>query len=228
MGLIEISGSGAAYRKSRIFGLLILVLLLITAAAPRCRAQTWAEWFKQSKTQRKYLLNQIAALQVYIGYAQKGYEIAGSGLGVVRDITSGEFNLHQAFITGLKQVSPAVRADVRIAEIIALQIAIGKSFKGVKGSGQLSEDQLVYIAEVANGVISDCYHDLEELLMVVSSGKLDMNDEQRLSRIAGIYERMLDKSAFAQDFCGQAGLLIRQKQLEQSTVEKLRRYYEIE
>ena len=204
------------------------MLLLLTATLPRCQAQTWNEIFKQKKTQIKYLGQQIAALQVYLGYAKKGYQLAGSGLQVVRDITGGEFNLHNTFISDLKQVSPAIRGDARVAEIIALQVAIMKSFGSVKGNGLLSADQLIYVAEVADGVISDCYHDLEELLLVITSGKLEMKDDERLVRLNGIYERMLDKSAFTQNFCGQAGLLIRQKQMEGLTLERLRRFYEIE
>jgi hypothetical protein len=200
-------------------------VLLITATAPRCSAQTWGEIFNQKKTQKKYLLNQIAALQVYLGYARKGYDVVSSGLDAVRDISSGEFNLHSAFISGLKKVSPAVRNDTRVAEIIAMQLSILKGFARIKGGDLLSPDQVIYVAEVANGVIAECYQDLSELLLVVSSGKLELNDQQRLERLGGIHERMADKSAFAQSFSGEVSLLIRQKSIEQQSLEKLRRYY---
>lgn len=213
---------------SRLAVFVIGTLLLIVAALPRCQAQTWGEIFNQKKTQKKYLLQQIAAFQVYLEYAKKGYNLVGSGLQVVRDITGGEFNLHNAFISGLKQVSPAIRNDARVAEIIVLQVAILKSFGQIQSNRLLSVDQLIYVAEVADGVISDCYHDLEELLLVITSGKLEMKDDERLSRLNGIYERMLDKSSFTQGFCGQASLLIRQKQMEGLALERLRRFYEIE
>ncbi|WP_448635215.1 hypothetical protein [Pedobacter panaciterrae] len=227
MDSIDVYGIGIRRLRNALI-LLCGALVLITATAPGCRAQTWAEWFSQKKTQKKYLLQQIAAFQVYIGYAKKGYEIVGSGLQTVRDISNGEFKLHNVFITGLKQVSPAIRNDLRIAEIIALQLGMLKSFGVLKSTGGLSADQLLYVAEVANEVISECYHDLEELLLVITSGKLEMKDDERLSRLKGIYERMLDKSAFTQNFCGEAELLIRQRKLELETVEKLRRYYEID
>ncbi|MBK6993318.1 MAG: hypothetical protein IPH34_16515 [Chitinophagaceae bacterium] len=35
---------------------------------------------------KKYLLQQIVALQVYIGYAKKGYNIASKGIATVRSI----------------------------------------------------------------------------------------------------------------------------------------------
>ena len=39
-------------------------------------SQKWDEWFKQKKTQKKYLIQQIAALKVYLGYLKEGYDIA--------------------------------------------------------------------------------------------------------------------------------------------------------
>ncbi|WP_051691704.1 hypothetical protein [Pedobacter borealis] len=208
--------------------LLIAVLLLVAAAAPKCRAQTFAEWFKQKKTQQKYLLEQIAALQVYIGYAKKGYELVGLGIEAVRDITNGEFNLHNAFVSGLKKVNPAIRADVRIAEIMALQVDILAGFNKLKGIEGLRPDQLVYISSVAGLVIAECYQELEELLLVITSGKLEMEDEERLARLDGIYQRMLDKSAFSRHFSTEMGLLLRQQHLEQESLIKLRRYYGID
>lgn len=204
----------------------MFAIATVTGTLP-AKAQSFAEWFSQKKTQKKYLLKQIAALQVYIGYARKGYEVASSGLGVVRDITGGEFNLHNVFITGLKQVSPAIRSDARIAEIIALQVSIIKAFGAIRKDDIFNVDELLYIADVADGVISECYNDLEELLLVITSGKLEMTNDQRLQRLNTIYDRMRDKSAFTQKFCGDAAVLIRQKQIEQNTIESLRRYYEI-
>lgn len=212
---------------SKIFLALGLMLGLLMDTVPSY-AQTFSEWFRQKKTQKRYLLEQIAALQVYIGYARQGYEIVGSGLQTVRNITKGEFGLHDAFISGLKKVSPAVREDVRVAEIISIQIGIVKAFGCIGSNGLFSADQLAYIADVSAGVIAECYTDLEELLLVITSGKVEMTDDQRLSRIGSIYERMSDKSAFVQNFCNDVTLVIHQKKMEQNAVENLRRYYGID
>lgn len=48
-------------------------------------AQTFDEWFRQKKTQKKYLVQQIAALKVYLGYLKEGYEIAQKGMGYSRE-----------------------------------------------------------------------------------------------------------------------------------------------
>lgn len=207
--------------------LLLGVLLLTTAAAPSCRAQTFAEWFKQKKTQKKYLLEQIAALQIYIGYAKKGYELVGSGIQTIRDISSGEFSLHNAFVTGLKKVNPVIRDDIRVAEILEMQVEILSGFSRLKGLSGLRPDQLVYLASVSGAVMAECLADLEELALVISSGKVEMKDDERLSRINGIYSRMTDRSSFSQYFSGQFSQLIRQQRLEVETIENLRRMYGI-
>ncbi|MBK8310917.1 MAG: hypothetical protein IPL04_08535 [Chitinophagaceae bacterium] len=51
----------------KIFVMLGIYFLSFTSV----NGQTLAEWTQQKKTQKKYLLQQIVALQVYIGYAKK-------------------------------------------------------------------------------------------------------------------------------------------------------------
>ena len=190
-------------------------------------SQTWNELFRQKKTQKKYLLQQIAALEVYTGYLKKGYEIASSGLHTIRDLSNGEFSLHNAFITGLKKVSPVVRNNVRVAEIIEMQIAIGKAFGNVRSNVHLSLSNQLYVQDVRDNLWEECLKDLEELLLVITSGKLEMDDAQRLKRLDKIYLSMREKSSFTQHFTTEVEQLIRQKQFEKSDTEQLRRNYGI-
>jgi hypothetical protein len=202
----------------------VLLLLSITATAARC--QTWNEWWSQSKTQRNYLLQQIAALQVYTGYLHQGYEIAGKGLGTVKDLKNGELGLHTAFYNSLKAVNPAIRGNEKVTGIIAFQAAISKAFDQIGNSGLLDLSDRQYIAEVKTKVMDECDQDLQELLLAVSPGKVEMTDDERIKRLDKVYEAMHDKSAFAQSFCHDANLLIWQKANERSSVNELRRYYE--
>ncbi len=77
----------------RKLGLFTMVLISVEV----CDAQTFDEWFKQQETQKKYLIQQIAALQVYTGYVQKGYSVAKKGLATIGSIKEGDFNLHSNF-----------------------------------------------------------------------------------------------------------------------------------
>ncbi len=204
-----------------------LVLVIHISSINLSYGQTFGEFFNQKKTQKRYLMEQIAALQVYIGYAKKGYEIAGSGLQTIRDITSGEFSLHDAFISSLKQVSPAIRNNAKIAEIIALQIAIGQAFGTVKNNIMLSPITQLYLGQVRDYVMEESGKDLEELLLIVTSGKLEMSDQERLERLDKVYASMKEKSAFVQDFCNNVNLLIRQKTDELQSIDLLKKSYEL-
>ncbi|MBC6112815.1 hypothetical protein ACFOG5_19485 [Pedobacter fastidiosus] len=189
--------------------------------------QNWNEIFRQKKTQQKYLLQQIAALEVYTSYLKKGYEIVNGGLQTIRDISNGEFNLHNAFISGLKKVSPAIRNDVRVIEVIEMQLEIGKAFRGIKSNPNLSVSNQLYIQNVRENLWEESLKDLEELLMVITSGKVEMSDDQRIERLNKVYFSMRDKSAFTQDFISEISLFIRQKEMEKRSIEQLRESYGI-
>lgn len=207
--------------------ILVLSCLLSVLTVRVSQAQTFAEFFKQKKTQKKYLLQQIAALQVYIGYAKKGYNIANNGLQTIKDITGGEFNLHSAFISSLKTVSPVIRKHVKVAEILEYQIRIGKAFRTVKYSPYLSVANQLYVIGVHEKVIQECGKDLEELLLVITSGKVEMTDEERMRRLESIYESMTEKYAFTMDFIGQVTIMINHAEKEEQFINQIRKNYEI-
>ncbi len=204
----------------------VLVALLLTVGGTAVKAQTFSEWFRQKKTQKRYLIEQLVALKVYAGYVHKGYGIVSDGWQTVRDITNGEFNLHDLFISGLKKVSPAIRNDVRIAEILVLQADMLKSFGGMLTSDGFSGAQLDYLLTVRSAVNSEGLDDLEELLLAITSGRAEMTDDERLERLNAIYARTLERSAFVHDFSAKASRLLKQKKIEQRDIEQLRRYYE--
>lgn len=188
-------------------------------------AQTFAEFFKQKKTQKRYLLQQIAALKVYLGYAKKGYELVGSGLSTVRDITNGEFSLHNAFISSLKKVSPFVRSNAKVAEIIACQLGIMRAFD-IGERDKLPVSSQLYVQDVKAHLLDECFKDLEELLLVVTAGKVEMSDSDRLERLDKVYLSMMDKYSFALDFSAQVKLLIAGGTSEELSINYLKRLYE--
>lgn len=202
-----------------------LVGLVFGCAALTVQAQTFGEWFRQKQTQQKYLLEQIAALKVYTGYVKKGYTVARDGLGLVRDITGGEFKLHELFISGLKMVSPIVAGDVRIAEIVALELSIVRSFGQLLKLEGLSVDHLDYLLSVKSSVVDTGLADLEELFLVASSGRVEMTDDQRIARLNGIYERTLDRWGFVQRFSGQVIGLVKQMETEGKSLKTLGGFY---
>lgn len=191
-------------------------------------SQTFGEFFNQKKTQNRYLLEQIAALEMYTSYLKKGYQIVGSGLQTIKDLSNGEFNLHDTFISSLKTVRPAVRNNLKIAEIIEMQVRIGKAFNSIKSNPNLSVSYQFYIQKVRENLWEESLKDLEELLLVITSGKLEMGDQERIKRLDNIYLSLREKTAFTQNFTTEVNLFISQKELEKKSIEQLKNSYGIQ
>lgn len=204
---------------------LIIFTIVLLMSVANLHAQTYAEFFRQKKTQTKYLLEQIAALKMYAGYAKKGYDIASTGLNTIRGFSKGEFNLHNTFISSLKTVSPVIKNNTKVAEIIILQLEIAKSFRNIRNSGSSSTTS-AYVETVRANIVEECGYDLEELLLVITSGKVEMQDDERLQRLDRIYESMLEKSAFVQSFSNRVNLVNQQRDNEQRSINQLRQFYE--
>lgn len=189
---------------------LVILSILITFGSA-ARAQTFSEWFKQKKTQKKYLVQQIAALQVYIGYVKKGYKIAQQGLTAIGDFKNGEFNLHQDYFNSLKNVNPSVQHYDKVAAIIALETETVKNchntFKHVRGSGAFAENEVSYISKVLRRLMDDCADITGELITLITSGELEMKDDERLERIDRLYVSMQDDYTFMKHFDSQISIL---------------------
>ncbi|MBT2563774.1 hypothetical protein J7E50_05515 [Pedobacter sp. ISL-68] len=209
----------------RVFSISLLMALMSSATLARC--QTWSEWFSQKKTQEKYLLEQIAAVQLYAGYLKKGYEVARSGWNTVSDLANGEFSLHNNFISSLAAVNPAIRKSVKVAEIVAFQLEMMKVFSSLKAEQGLSLAVFGYIGEVEDKVLSECRDDLDGLFLVMTSGRLEMGDAERLLRLDGIYKAMQDRASFVRDFAVQVSILQRIKMREEKSVDNLMSLYEV-
>lgn len=201
-------------------------MILVLSISGAAEAQTWSEWFSQKKTQQQYLLEQLAALKIYAGYLIKGYEIGSSGLNFIKDASKGEFNLHNAFFNSLKTVSPEIRNNVQVAEIIQMQVDVSRTFALMHKVKGLSESQRSYMDLVRNNLQETCLGDLEELLLIITSGRAELNDDERLSRIATLHEKMLEKRNFAFSFSVIVRELAAERTKELETIKRMEEWYE--
>nr|WP_315200682.1 hypothetical protein [uncultured Flavobacterium sp.] len=161
--------------------------------------------------QQKVLLLQIAALQVYIDYAKKGYTVVKKGLHFIGDVKKGEVNLHSDYFSSLRKVNPKIKNYVKVAEIISMQVQIiktyKKTFEGLRNDDLFHGDELDYIQRSFDRLLDNCNATLNELVEVTTDAKLEMKDDQRIERIDGLHRMMMDDYAFSQSFCKQASLL---------------------
>lgn len=201
----------------------ISIILLIMFFVNHSHAQTWDEWFNQKSTQKKYLLQQIAAFEAYLTYAKKGYDIANKGISTISSLKKGELNLHQTFFGSLKIVNPKIKNAAIVADIIALQISIIQQFKrsinSCKKSGQFNKDEVAYVGRVYANLITECLKDVDELISVTTDGELQMKDDERIKRITAIHTSMQDKYTFTQSFTNESSILVAQRMKEQNDVQ---------
>ncbi|WP_114782983.1 hypothetical protein [Botryobacter ruber] len=196
--------------------LLLFSLLLLTGLG--CQAQTFDEWFRQKKTKKEYLVQQIAALQAYAGTLRQGYEIARNGINTVQQIKNGDLGLHQAFFGSLQKVNPALGNSARVADILSLQAGILRDFEqtlqAVRKENHLLNTELAYLEQVKAALLQACLQELETLWLVLSSNELEMEDEERLRKLEKLYHTMRDKHQFTQAFLREAQALALQRAKE--------------
>jgi hypothetical protein len=155
--------------------------------------------------EQKVLLLQIAALKVYIEFAQKGYNVVKKGLDFIGDLKKGELNLHKDYFSSLQKVNPKIKKYVKVAEIILMQIKIIReyktAFRALHADDLFYGDELDYIERCFNRLLESCDATLKELLTVTSDSNLEMKDDQRIERIDGLHLKMMDDYTFCETFC---------------------------
>ena len=120
-----------------------------------------------------------------------GYQIIHKGYTNIKDISSGNFNLHKDFLDALLDISPAVKQYKRIADIINYQLLIVKqykaAFKQFKEDKNFTMQEIEYIGKVYINLFDESVKNLDELAMVITAGKLRMSDDERMQAIDRIY-----------------------------------------
>jgi hypothetical protein len=187
-----------------------------------------ANAYSQSQEAQQLLLDvqKLAQLKSILEDLKKGYTILESGYSTIRNISEGNFNLHDLFLSSLLEVSPTVRNYKRIAEIISLQLRIVKeyqaAFKQFKGSQLFDDNELNYLTSVYSNLFNQSLRNLDALGTVITSGQLRMSDDERLSEIDGIWKNICDQFSFLKDFNNKTRVLALQRAKEKSDVEVIK------
>ncbi len=206
----------------------VLVLVFIGIGL-LTRAQTFAEWFSQKSTQKKYLIQQIAMLQVYIGYLQKGYNIAKNGLTTIGNIKNGHLNLDKDFFASLCNINPKVKQYVKVVDIIMLNKEIvqlsERTKKYANNNTFLSPGEISYLNNVFEKLMDGCGNLTDQLITIIASDKLEMSDDERIKQIDLIYVEMNERYMFAGSFESDIKILCQQRKKEQSDVNMLNGLY---
>ncbi len=203
--------------------MIILIVLLTTRPS-----------FSQTQEAKQLLLDveKLAQFKQILNDLKKGYEILSSGYESIKNISQGNFNLHQTFLDGLLQISPAVQKYARITDIINYQVRIikvGKSaFSQFKDDKNFTVDEIDYMGKVYSHLFNESVKNVSDLITVITAGKLRMSDDERLKAIDHIWNEMQDEYAFLRDFNSSTSMLSQARQKEQENVYVTRKLYDIE
>lgn len=190
-------------------------------------AQTWKEWFNQKKTQKEYLIKQIAALKVYAKYLKEGYDVAQKGLNIVGEIKGRNFSDHEDHFGSLRIVKDDLGNASSINLILGRQVAIMNEFRELKNvcrhNENLTEEEIRYVDLVYSNLLTECDKVMVALQAVVTDDAYQMTDDERIERIDAIYHDMNGKYAFTRTFCSSTKSLIMQRGVEKREIESARK-----
>lgn len=178
----------------------------------------------QSQEVQQLLLNmeKLTQLKSMLTDMKKGCQVISEGYSKVKNIAQGNFSLHEVFLDGLLLVSPEVKKYARVKDILTVQKAIVSEATGALGRFRSSEHftsaELGYLGEVYQRLLKNSVDQLDELAMVITSSKLRMSDEERLSAIDRIFGAAQDKLMFLRDFNTENSVLVLARKKEKASI----------
>ena len=200
---------------------LIIASVFISCLSNRASAQEFEI--------EQLLLNveKLAQFKQILQDMKDGYAILVEGYGFIKNISEGNFNLHDAFLSGLLQVSPTVRKYKRITEIVEMQLILTRQYKAAlrrfRASDLFSSAEMAYLANVYGQLFKKSLRNIEDLTTVITAGQLRMSDHERLEMIDNIHADMTDKLAFLRTFNDDNAQLLIGKMREQKDNKILRK-----
>ncbi|TWR26825.1 hypothetical protein FPZ42_07245 [Mucilaginibacter achroorhodeus] len=216
----------------RIITLLILFSTRVYLSQASAQSFSFDDLFAQQGKQKKLMTQQIGSLYLYLGAVKSGYQAMHRGLDLAGKFKGGTFGLNTAYYQTLKQVNQVVRKDPKGKLIAELFDEIDHTFDAEiawqKKQQQFKAAELAYLEKVADNLRSQAGKDLDETTDVLTPGKLQLTDQQRLERLDKLYAAMKDKSAFAGSFtakCRTLALSRLKAKAEREQIQKLYRIY---
>lgn len=189
--------------------------------------------FAQSQEIKQLLLDveKLAQLKNILSDLEKGYEIVSGGYNSIKNISSGNFNLHNAFLNSLLEISTVVKNYKRITDIITAQLTILKEYKSAFRNFRLSNlfnpGELEYLGNVYTNLFSQSLKNLDGLLTIVTVNKIRMSDDERLSAIDDIWKEAESQVMFLRHFNNNTKILALQRAKEQNNIHLAEQLYDI-
>ena len=186
---------------------------------------------KQEIQQLILNIEKLAQFKQILKDMKKGYEILSGGYNTVKDLSEGNFSLHETFLDALMQVSPTVKNYRRIGDIVNYQVLLVKEYKSAfsrfRDSKNFNAEEIAYFERVYDNLFKQSLRNLDELTSVITANKMRMSDDERLAAIDKIYADMQDKLLFLRNFNNNTAVLDLQRAKERNDTRAMRNIYKL-
>jgi hypothetical protein len=200
---------------------LISILMFITATHVT-EAQNQEEWLQQNKTQKKYLIQQIAALKAFEQSLKLGYQTSRTGLSLIHHIKQGDWNLHHEFLDAKRMVNPNIAESQNIPVILELEatilIAINNLITQSNNNAQLTKEEIEHIQVVCSRIKSELADNMDMLIIILNNNEVQISDDGRIKAIERLYDKLVDEHAFLSGFANDVASLSSQRAREAAEV----------
>lgn len=185
----------------------------------------------QSDEAQQLLLNweKLQQLEAILDNLYIGYRILDKGYTTIKDLAQGNMKLHEVFLEGLMAVNPNIRKYKRIPLIINYQQLLVSEYKRAhsrfKSDPHLTFDELEYLANVYKFLFDASLRNLDELIMITTTTKLRMSDDERLLAIDRLFYDMENKVRFLRYFNNTTQLVAIQRARARNDVNTIHKLY---
>lgn len=185
----------------------------------------------QTNETAQLLLNveKLAQFKQILANMKKGYDILNSGYSTIKDLSEGNFSLHKTFLDGLMEVSPTVKKYKRVADIIDYQLLLVKEYRSAfnrfKRDDNFNQEELAYLGNVYDKLFKQSLQNMDDLLILITTNKLRMSDDERIKAIDGLFVDMQDKLLFLRHFNNNTSILALQRAKEKNDVKTIEKLY---
>ena len=173
--------------------------------------------YGQATETQQLILNweKLQQLEQILDNMYVGYKILDKGYTTIKNISEGNYTLHQLFLDGLMAVNPTIRNYKRIPYIIDYQKLLLAEYKNAysrfKNDPHFTPQEIEYLANVYNYLFMASLRNIDDLVMIITATKLRMSDAERMQAIDRIFYDMEGKLVFLRTFNNSTQLLAIQR-----------------
>lgn len=204
----------------------LLFISLFGFGITKCKAQT----FEVEQLILDY--QKLTELKSILSELKTGYQILSTGYETIRSISEGNFNLHNAFLSALLAINPAVKNYKHVADIISYQSSIVSEYKSAfsrfKQDKHFTPDEISYLGTVYGNLFNQSLNDIINLTNILTANKMRMSDDERLHAIDGIYSTSKEQLMFIRSFNNSTTLLAIARATEENDAASAMKLYGLE